>query len=255
MVLFEVSAHPYHAPGRSTSAMLILEAILQTLRLTEIDIDDPRTSRFVKGAVPTVPIITGNTRHPTSSSSDSSQVNAIIGEARNLNNPLVKNCICASRYLAHLCPSSKQLTPLWATTPGWHPEWTLAEIRKEQGRRLCWNAMILAAGINSDWAPYHHNPTFTFILDPSNYAILFPGEALLDGSLGKTSVWALYARCMLLFNACILMRNAPGISDNEKASFAMQAWIESVQIEDGLDRHSCMTERATLFHGREYLFK
>lgn len=39
------------------------------------------------------------------------------------------------------------------------------------------------------------------------------------------------------------------------AQFAMRAWLETVEIEKKLNSHTCATEKAFLFHGREFLFK
>jgi len=41
----------------------------------------------------------------------------------------------------------------------------------------------------------------------------------------------------------------------EMAQFTMRAWLETVEIEKKLNSHTCATEKAFLFHGREYLFK
>ena len=73
------------------------------------------------------------------------------------------------------------------------------------------------------------------------------------------TVWALYARTMLLWHACVRMRArgaaGAGAGDAEKARFAVQAWLEVDRIESALNRHTCGIERAFLFQGREYLFK
>lgn len=72
---------------------------------------------------------------------------------------------------------------------------------------------------------------------------------------GKDTVWALYLRAMLLWNACVRMRHDTRISDLDKSDFAMRAWFETEAIERALQRHTCSIERASLFHGREILFK
>ena len=69
----------------------------------------------------------------------------------------------------------------------------------------------------------------------------------------KDSVWALYARAMLLWNSCLRVRG-DDMSDDEKAAFAVGAWIESTAIEEALDAHTCGCDRAFMFQGREYLF-
>lgn len=103
----------------------------------------------------------------------------------------------------------------------------------------------------------------------------------------KDSVWALYARAQLLWLACLRMRQLPrtstdmpfhsgddldeaglyslssvsnryesrpiAISEAEFADFTIKAWLQTREIEEALDAHTCNLERAYLFHGREYL--
>jgi hypothetical protein len=72
---------------------------------------------------------------------------------------------------------------------------------------------------------------------------------------GKDTVWALYYRAMLLWNACVRIRHDTSFSDLDRRDFAMRAWMETEAIEKALGRHTCSIERAFMFHGREYLFK
>jgi hypothetical protein len=68
-------------------------------------------------------------------------------------------------------------------------------------------------------------------------------------------VWALYNRAMLLWNACVRIRNDMSISELDRRDFAIRAWIETEAIEKALGRHTCNIEREFMFHGREFLFK
>jgi hypothetical protein len=43
------------------------------------------------------------------------------------------------------------------------------------------------------------------------------------------------------------------ISEAEVADFTVKAWLQTREIEEALDAHTCNLERAYLFHGREYL--
>jgi len=45
------------------------------------------------------------------------------------------------------------------------------------------------------------------------------------------------------------------MSTGAMAQFAVRAWLETVEIEKKLNSHTCATEKAFLFHGREFLFK
>ena len=58
---------------------------------------------------------------------------------------------------------------------------------------------------------------------------------------------------MLLWNSCLNLRKSA--SDSEKAEFAMHAWLEAQEIQDGLDFHSCETESHLVYMTKEHLFK
>ncbi|OSD07202.1 hypothetical protein PYCCODRAFT_1430448 [Trametes coccinea BRFM310] len=174
-------------------------------------------------------------------------------------------CSCMSFTLGHTWPMVHEFAPLWDMTPTWQSQWTESEIRKEECRRLVWSSVMLTAGHSSYTAA---SPDLEvqqlFLMDPRNYALLFPGESLtyVDGAgdlsaitpPDKDSVWALYIRAMLMWNSCIRMRGDPSLPDSEKANFAMSAWKEIDAIEEALKRHSCGIERSFLFQGRELLF-
>lgn len=54
-------------------------------------------------------------------------------------------CNCNSLLLSLNSPKSQVITPLWGFTPDWTPEWSEAEIEKEEARRLVWASLILVA--------------------------------------------------------------------------------------------------------------
>jgi len=92
---------------------------------------------------------------------------------------------------------------------------------------------------------------------------MFPGELLfasrsqtyLHAAGGKDTVWALYLRAMLLWNACVRIRQDASIGDLDRRDFAMRAWHETESIEKALQGHTCSVERAFMYNGREFLFK
>lgn len=51
------------------------------------------------------------------------------------------------------------------------------------------------------------------------------------------------------------MREVIHASDSVKAKYAMAALVESCELDDLLDEHTCDMERAFLFIGREFLYK
>ena len=58
-------------------------------------------------------------------------------------------CNCTSLLLSQNTPKSQVITPLWGFTPDWTPEWSEAEIEKEEARRLVWSSLILVASHTS----------------------------------------------------------------------------------------------------------
>ena len=90
------------------------------------------------------------------------------------------------------------------------------------------------------------------------YSILFPGEAYARTQPGqvspKESVWALYCRSMLLWISCIRPRDNEPSTEN-RAKFAIAAWVETGTVEDGLEMHQCNLDTALMYMSREYIYK
>ncbi|KAJ6508538.1 hypothetical protein C8R45DRAFT_967748 [Mycena sanguinolenta] len=253
LAMFEICANPHHSSERSSSAMMTLDSIIRSLSLTMVDLNEPSTSTFSPGKVPAV--TDGTTvhygygpHHHNYPYSSSLPVSADRG------------CSCNSLTLKELWPEALEHTPLWAQTPAWNPSWSDAEIRKESIRRLCWSAIVLAAGHSSYSSATHAHTVKLFIADPSNYALLFSGEAMsfsptiVQPPSPKDTIWALYDRAFLLWHACIKMRNDNSAPVTDKGQFAVKAWLEADGIEEALNRHTCGIERAFIFLGREYIF-
>lgn len=52
MALFELSAHPLQSYARTHSVLHQLDAVISTMHLTEMDINDPLVTTFAPGEVP-----------------------------------------------------------------------------------------------------------------------------------------------------------------------------------------------------------
>ncbi|KAK1226275.1 hypothetical protein PQX77_010748 [Marasmius sp. AFHP31] len=241
LALFEICAHPEHSRERSVSAVTMLDSIIRALALTDVDRNDPQASVFKTGDVPSI-----NQQSPTAECGYPPMPNGSYLTA--------SGCTCKSVMLGTHWPQSLDHVPFWAQTPAWDPNWSEAEIKKESCRRLCWFSNTLAAGhVSYALATKSVQPNW-FIGDPSNYALLFSGEAVNKTPSSKDSVWALYDRCVLLWNSCAKMRGNPSVRESERADFAVRSWIEAEHIENALNKHTCGIERAFIFAGREYLF-
>ncbi|KAF5382644.1 hypothetical protein D9615_002795 [Tricholomella constricta] len=268
LALFEVCSHPLHSSERSNSSMVMLDSIIRSLSLTFVDAGDPKASTFSPGTVPAVlqrprdsdwfpdQELDFNPHRPSANGKSSLHNLSSVREG-----PGEVGCSCRSMTLSAHWPECNEHTPLWTSTPAWNSSWGEAEIRKESCRRLCWSSMILAAGHASYTTAHRSDALNLFISDPSNYAILFSGEsiayspALSSHHSSKDTIWALYDRSFLLWHGCIRMRGDTRATDDSKAQFAVQTWLEADALEAALNKHTCRIERQFIFQAREYIFK
>ena len=59
---------------------------------------------------------------------------------------------------------------------------------------------------------------------------------------------------MLLWNFSYRL-NQDTISDNVKAEYAFEVWVETQSIQDAVDSHVCNLDTALLYMCREHLYK
>ena len=148
LALFETSAHPQHDDAHADTALVLLDKIIETLRLTEIDAADHDTLDHSSG-VPTV------------------------AQA-----PPLKRCECTSNPNAAQTPAPADgtVTSSWAFQPAWDPNWSAEEIRAEETRRLCWSALVLVANHTVARAAEQREPLGLFLIDSSNVRAHFQCE-------------------------------------------------------------------------------
>lgn len=121
--------------------MSMLDSLIRTMSLTAIDKDHPTVSTFARHSVPSVPSFSDPELHNAWGPSTP------LNSSQTPPSPLC--CNCALFTLGHASPIAQRVTPLWLTTPAWKEDWTDAEIRKEECRRVVWSSMMLAAGHSS----------------------------------------------------------------------------------------------------------
>lgn len=263
--------------------MMVLDSVIRSLSLTLVDADNPNTTMFSPGTVPVVNSPKpGAVWLPSSPTLRSSSEDTYHGPPVQQHTHPEKGCSCHLFTLGGQWPPFQDHAPLWNATPAWDESWSEAEIRKESCRRLCWSAIILAAGHISYTTAHRSQNLDLFIADPANvcpcfpsillvnlmtlsflmlqYALLFSGESVarspaLSKYSSKDTIWALHDRSFLLWHGCIRMRNNNRTTDTEKAQFAVKAWLEADSLEQTLNLHTCSIERAFIFQAREYIFK
>ncbi|KAI0917327.1 hypothetical protein AcW1_007456 [Taiwanofungus camphoratus] len=248
LAFFEISAHPLHSSERVRSSIAMLDALIRYLSLTNMDADDSRVSMLFQYGPYSSTI--GPQRRDTSGPH---MADGNLFDVQSSQN----ECPCSIYTLGQSCPGAVELTPMWSGAPGWSSNWSEGEIKKEEYRRLVWSSVILASGYSSyTTAMAGTLPLDLFILNPANYALLFPGETLIRATprWSKHSVWALYMRTLLVWNNCIRLRSDDALTYTDKAQYALAAWKEVDTIEEALARHTCDIERTFMFVNREYLF-
>ncbi|KAJ7589893.1 hypothetical protein C8J56DRAFT_936442 [Mycena floridula] len=229
LALFESSAHPEHDLDRFVAAMVWLDDIIRHLSLTTIDAHDSDVSIFPARMVPCV-----DTGHFE----------------------LASRCSCI--------PVDSQLDPRISHSYKlpWDCTWGPEEIRNEECRRLCWNALGLVASYTTQCAAFARKPPDLFLTDPSNFSLLFPGQVLdrialnyrsAESHSPKESVWALYCRSMLLWCFCYRCRDDETCGLEDKSEFAQEGWNESQAILDSLDMHGCNLDTSIMYMTREYV--
>ncbi|KAF8814824.1 hypothetical protein BYT27DRAFT_7156612 [Phlegmacium glaucopus] len=232
LALFESSAYPQHTADRQVSALISLDNIIRNITLTTIDTGDHDVCLFSPNIVPMV-----------------------LGHS-NVDDSLHKKCACLP---TDAIDSPHHYSNRPYTLP-WDSNWTAEEIQDEEIRRLCWAALSLVSEYVAQCKAFNEEPPRFFLCDPSNFGILFPGEVLdrrspsyraSDYLSPKESVWALYCRCMLLWNFCNRFRQ-PG-QDEQRAEQAHEAFLEAQAIEDSLNAHRCNLDTTLIYNSREYI--
>ncbi|KII92940.1 hypothetical protein PLICRDRAFT_679940 [Plicaturopsis crispa FD-325 SS-3] len=232
LALFESSAHPTHSLDRLSAALVTLDGIISVLNLTCLDVSDRAATHF--GA-----------RHVPVASDDA---------------PKPAKCTCIS----HNTLPADHFSSSWTYSPPWDPAWNPTEVRNEECRRLCWCALNLVAAFTAQCAVFQRETPDFFLANSANYALFFPGESMSHASAPthrgpspqspKDSVWAIYCRSMLLWNFCLKLRKE-NCSDEDRAEYALEAWIETQAILDALETHICNLDTAILYMCREYIYK
>ncbi|KAG1751431.1 uncharacterized protein EDB91DRAFT_1105483 [Suillus paluster] len=244
IAVYESSAHPLYTPERARRSLAYLDGIVRQLGLTFLDGNEPDVSTFTPNAVP----IAHRRRAFDPMSKDSRSPHSMPRKCDCI--PLPPNPSIAT----------DQFSSSWSFTPPWDPSWTPEEMHKETCRRLCWSALNLVARYTSHCIAFQKEPTDLFLTDPSNFRLLFPGEVSQRGSnehksqSPKDSIWALYCRSMLLWNFCTTRLRKNVFSSGETAELALEAWTETLEIQDALDIHTCNLDMALLYMCREYVY-
>ncbi|KAH9891993.1 hypothetical protein C8Q73DRAFT_701968 [Cubamyces lactineus] len=253
IVYFDMQFHPFKSVARSNSSLVLLDSLMRLFSLTSLDAD-VKSSRY------SMPALAANGLRASTNSSSSSLSEPIVPDNLVLPpsaSPPPLTCNCAELAMGHDWPEVRELAPSWSGTIMWPRGLSEGEMLKEECRRLAWSTIMLTATLNSYTCVVgcEDEPRLS-IQDPRNYALLFPGDTLaLTGTpVSANNLWTLYLRSMLILHACIRVRRDPGLSDADRAQFAMSAWLEIDAVESAFERHTCGLEKKSGSQAREMLF-
>ncbi|KAG1812086.1 uncharacterized protein BJ212DRAFT_1371289 [Suillus subaureus] len=244
IAVYESSAHPHYTSERARRSLAYLDGIVRQLGLTFLDGNEPDVSTFTPNAVPIA-----HRRRPFDQMSK---------DGVRTPHAIPRKCDCIP--LPNSSIATEQFSSSWSSTLPWDPSWTPEEMHKESCRRLCWSALNLVARYTSHCIAFQKEPSDLFLTDPSNFRLLFPGEISQRGSnehkaqSPKESIWALYCRSMLLWNFCTTRLRKNVFSSTETTDLAVEAWSETLEIQDALDTHTCNLDMALLYMCREYVY-
>ncbi|KAI0338268.1 hypothetical protein BDW22DRAFT_1415626 [Trametopsis cervina] len=230
LALFESSCHPQYSPERAEQSLQFVDRIIRGLSLTMIDMEDGDVCMFQVASPPCVYL------PPTYEAP--------------------RRCNCSPLLAANAVSPVEHNYNYQTSRPAWDPA-SPEELRKEECRRICWSALNLVASYTAQCAAFHQEPIELYLTEPSNYAILFPGEAYARTQPSqvspKDSVWALYCRSMLLWTSCIRQREDTWTME-DRATFAARAFVETGCIQDALEMHCCNADNSLMYLTREYIY-
>ncbi|KAL7279744.1 hypothetical protein ACG7TL_006151 [Trametes sanguinea] len=249
LAYFEIQVHPEQSWERNRSSFVLLDSLIRLLSLTTLDADVPH-ARFTLFAMHKGPASSFPHVFPLATPGLPGHDNAVL--------PVEVACSCAQYTLRKQWPGVLELAPLWDATAMWPSELSEGELRKEEGRRLVWSSVMLAAGHNSyTSARADVEKAELYIKRYENYALLLPGESLSRSGtpVSRNNIWSLYLRAMLLWHTGIRTKSDRMIPDHQKSQYAIDAWLETEAIEVALNQHVCDLESRMGHQAREFLFK
>ncbi|KDQ17340.1 hypothetical protein BOTBODRAFT_604154 [Botryobasidium botryosum FD-172 SS1] len=229
---FESCCHPLFSPARAASALKLLDSIIAGFQLTEID---------AKRRIGPPP--------------DTTSPSTALSRGKRESPPLFRvHCSCTT-----VSTKGRDGFAYLVGNPTWDPRWTPETIWQEETRRLCWSSLKLGLshlGFNSDCSQY---VTGLSILRPAKFNLYFPGEVLSSSEVPSQSagepVWALYCRCMLLYQRCFAQIPVNQAVDRvARANFVFAAWDEVELLGSQLEQHTCSPEGGYQWMADHHLF-
>jgi hypothetical protein len=177
LMAFEFYPYPQHSFDRTVSAIHLFDSIAHMFQLLACDVSDERVSIFIPNAVPVLTLEAG-------------------GSPQNGNPAATREEIVRSSHEAEEQEEIKELIK-WSPRPQWPVHWSVAQVRQDEARRMCWTASSMVANFSLWTHTLGLQPLDLYMSDPANvsqvltlifcsatdllsqYALFFPAEPLL----------------------------------------------------------------------------
>jgi len=144
LAAFEAYPHGNHASHRFANALQNLDTIIQAFQLLALDVNDERASIFIPGQIPLL----------ANDSDDVLSVRPIKADTSPTDSS-----------------SKGQALAKWAPEPAWPLQWTPAEIRQDELRRMCWIASSMAGHLSQFRSMTGQRPIDFYMAKPENVSL------------------------------------------------------------------------------------
>ncbi|KIM31558.1 hypothetical protein M408DRAFT_21577 [Serendipita vermifera MAFF 305830] len=260
LAVFECALNPTYSESRMHSSIFLLDSLIRALSLTQIDHGEPGVAYFTASDIPQFDLQKLCLSYNTESRRNQCNCKKIpilpgIGassQSGSFGYPIGHLELILERDYFTVTPDNEYILEGTAKLKADWPELdNVAEIEKEEVRRLCWSSIMLVS-IIKEFTPLDLvMPTLDLsFTKPENLALLFPGEKACKPST-KRSVWVLHSQAALLWTSCkrLLSESKLQCRHTELASKALAA---AKSLEQALQEYACPEEHGIPLggHGR-----
>ena len=144
LMAFEFYPYPQHSQERTISAVHLFDSIAHMFQLLAGDVSDDRVSIFIPGAVPVLTI----TSAPTTVTTTHEEIVRSSQEAEE--------------------EEEIQQLVKWSPQPQWPVHWSVAQVRQDEARRMCWTASSMIANLSLWMHTLGMHPPDLYMTNPAN---------------------------------------------------------------------------------------
>lgn len=145
LMAFEFYPYPQHSQERTISAVHLFDSIAHMFQLLAGDVSDDRVSIFIPGAVPVLTLPSPPAAAPATTHEE----------------------IVRSSHEAEEEEEIQQLVK-WSPQPQWPVHWSVAQVRQDEARRMCWTASSMIANFSLWMHTLGMPPLDLYMSNPAN---------------------------------------------------------------------------------------